>query len=212
MTDSSTRLPGHAQHYMVKQSAVYHCSSSWNLNPFEFQGFVIKFMDWKPAPTIMGLGQIQDQKVHISTAGLVVAKNVMRTAILARSLLFQLEIWWQQLICFFVLFCFVLMWNTNLILCSPKGSYIYNGFFHQKFYEIWLSGEVFPNWTCAVVSIQARVFHALRMKLSDRFHCSSSDTLQLQQLCRMPVGTSVSGTFSSRRWMLKAVVTKHCHF
>lgn len=49
-------------------------------------------MDRKPAPTIMGLGQIQDQKVRISTAGLDVAKSVMRTAILARHPLFQLEI------------------------------------------------------------------------------------------------------------------------
>lgn len=65
---------------------------TWNLNPFEFQGFLIKSMDWKPAPTIMGLGQIQEQKVHISSAGLDVAESFMRTADLERSFLCQLEI------------------------------------------------------------------------------------------------------------------------
>lgn len=35
----------------------------------------------------MDLGQIQDQKVHISSAGLGVAKNVMRMVDLERSLI-----------------------------------------------------------------------------------------------------------------------------
>lgn len=54
-------------------------------------------MDWKPAPIIMCLGHIQDQKVHISSSGLDVAKSIARTADLEKTLLFQLENLWQQL-------------------------------------------------------------------------------------------------------------------
>lgn len=45
----------------------------------------------------MFLGHIQDQKVHISSLGLDVAKSVVRTADLERILLFQLENLWHQL-------------------------------------------------------------------------------------------------------------------
>lgn len=77
-------------------TAVLH-TTTWNLNPFEFQGFAIKSMDWKPAPIIMCLGHIQDQKVHLSSLGLDVAKSVVRTADLERTLLCQLENLWQEL-------------------------------------------------------------------------------------------------------------------
>lgn len=96
-------------------------------------------MDWKPAPTIMGLGWIQDQKVHISSAGLDVAKSVMRIADLERSLLFQSETLLQQLTFWVAGFfgCVVwvfLRWNTNLGTYSlPPHQKICNCLFDQNF-------------------------------------------------------------------------------
>lgn len=171
---------------------------TWNLNPSEFQGFVIKSMGWKPAPTIMGLGHIQDQKVHISSAGLYVAKSLMRTADLARSLFFQLEILWQQLtfwgVGFFGWFGFFLIYLCEMqtwALHSCKKSYksVTVSLTKTSLRSSWLSGEVFQSCTCTVMHIQARGFHILRMKLSEmqvpmRLLTSASVTTVMQGVCR----------------------------
>lgn len=149
--------------YLLYVTVALHVRT-WNLNPFEFQGFVIKPTDWKPAPTIMGLGHIQDQKVHISSAGLDTAKSVVSSwswkVFLISKYCVNSWLFWGWI--FLVVWVVFLMWTA---VFSPTLIQICNCLFDQNCY--WLSGGVFQSCTCATICVEAREFHVLRMELSE---------------------------------------------